>query len=509
MQVNKFWKFTGRIDDRNPKNEGDFASPVVCENLLSRDGVLKTPPGTVKDITTELTDRATWGARYDTQETGVVVKVKSFCYTVDGKLWLLDEISNTATEIKSGLNTTAYPKHWIVKVNTQSILYFVDGLNLYKYDGNNDNTFEKVTVEDSNGDPVNPIDLMEHKDRLILISQNFAFISKNLEYDVYDDPVDSIQLIIGTGKGINLALGKIEDFFYFLNTQGIYVLNGDQISAVASTFSIDLIEERNIVAGRTAIKVEKAINFLAATDKNIELWSFDGVGTKLLTHVEKIHDKINLKKVYLDKAVAYYYDNYYMLSFVERGETENNLEFWWDALGGSARWVRDRDVSFYMSSNPTVEEPFLWIGSSSSNFVLRHAPGERTFNGSKIPIYLLTKDVTISKGRNVRITEIFPEIRCTGENDLFIRYLLDGRLSDLVGKADFNQDLSGEVMLLGLIRVRNQSGVMDRVLPKIKYSKGVSIAFEIRMSVDFEVELLGIGVNYIDKGDIKGKKVGA
>jgi len=507
--MDKFWKFVGKIDDRKPRNEGDFASPVKCENLLSRDGVLATPPGTVKDITTELTGRPTWGVRYDTQETGVVKKQKSFCYTIDGKLWFLDEVANTATEIKDGLNTNAYPKSWLVKVNTQTILYFVDGLKLYKYDGNNDNTFNEVKVEDSNGESVKPIDLIEHKDRLILISQDFAFISKNLEFDVFDNPVDSIQLIVGSGKGSNLALGKIEDILYFMNTQGIFVLRGDSISAVASTFSIDLIEERNIVAGRTAIKVEKAINFLAATDKNIELWSFDGVNTKLLSHNERIHDKINLSKVALDKAVAYYYDNYYMLSFVERGETDNNLEFWWDALGGAARWVRGRDVSFYMSGNPTVEEPFLWVGSSSSNYVLRHAPGERTFNGSKIPIYILTKDLTISKGRNVRITEIFPEIKCTGQNSIDLRYLLDGRLSDLDHEAETTVDLSGEVKTLGLIRIRNQEGVLSRVLPKINYSKGVSIAFEIRMDVDFDVELLGIGISYIDKGDKKNKKVGA
>lgn len=507
--MDKFWKFIGKIDDRNPKNEGDFASPVVCENLLSRDGVLKCPPGTVKDITTELTARSTWGERYNTTETGIVKKEKSFCYTVDGKLWFLDEVTNTATEIFDGLNTNAYPKSWMVKINTQTILYFVDGLNLYKFDGNNTNTFEKVKVEDSNGDPVKPIDIIEHKDRTVLISEDFAFISKNLEFDVYDDPVDSIQIIIGAGKGRNLSLGKIEDILYFMNTQGIFVLRGDTISAVASTFSIDLIEERNIVAGRTAIKVEKAINFLAATDKNIELWSFDGVNTKLLSHTEQIHDKINQEKVYLDKAVAYYYDNYYMLSFVERGETENNLEFWWDALGGSARWVRGRNVSFYMSGNPTVERPFMWVGSSSSNYVLRHAPGERTYNGSNISIYLLTKDITISKGRNVRITEIFPEIQCTGENDIFIRYLLDGRLSDLDHAAESYLDLSGEVKSLGVIRIKNQNGVMNRIIPKINYSKGVSIAFEIRMEVDFQVELLGIGLNFIDKGDKKNKKVGA
>ena len=381
--MKKFWKFTGKIDDRNPSNEGDFASPVVCENLLSRDGVLKTPPGTVKDITTELTAQATWGARYDTQETGIIKKEKSLCYTIDGKIWLVDELAKTASVIKSGLNENAYPKSWMCKIETQTIMYIVDGLNLYRYDGNNDNEITKVKVEDANGDPVKPIDLIEHKDRLILISQDFMFVSKNLVYERFDDPTDSIQLIVGAGKGVNFALGKIEDNLYIFNTQGIFALFGDEISAVASGFSINLVEERNIIPGRTAIKVEKAINFLAATDKNIELWSFDGVNTKLLSHLEKIHDKINLNTEHLAKAVAYYYDNYYMVSLVERGETQNNIEFWWDALGGSARWVRGRNVSFYMSSDPTIEEPFMWVGHSTSRFILRHAPGERTYNGSK------------------------------------------------------------------------------------------------------------------------------
>jgi len=505
----KFWEFNKRVDRRRPHGKRDENSPILRENLLARDGRLTLPKGTTKAITTQFTSRVHWMARYNTIETGQV-SPKTFAYTKDGKLWILDEANKTATEIKNLLNENAYPESWMIKQGTATFLYFVDGKNLYKYDGNNDNMFQLITITDTDGNSINPIDNMEHSDRQFLISKNFVYVSKNLGFEVFDDSTDSIQIVVGSGKGENLALQKIEGNLYIFNTEGIFVLVGDVISAVASTFTIALIEERNIVAGRTARKVEKAILFLAATDKDIELWSFDGVNTKMLSHSEKLSDSINTKKVFLEKAVAHYYNNYYMVSFVENQKTDNNLEFWWDALRGEGDIIRDRNVSCYVSSDPTVEEPFMLLGRSDTNYVMR-ADNNRNFDGEPVQVRLITGDVTlVNKGKNARITEFFPFIEATGDLDIQIRYKLDGRLSDLDEAALFNQSLEGESKALGLIKITNQQQFIDRVLPKIKYSLGETIAFEISSGAkDMEFSFLGIGLNRVDKGDKKGKKVGA
>ena len=505
----KFWEFNKRVDRRSPHGKGDENSPILRENLLARDGRLTLPEGTTKAIDTEFTDRVRWMGRYNTIETGQV-SPKSFAYTKDGKLWVLDEANKTAAEIKNLLNENAYPESWMIKQGTATFLYFVDGKNLYKYDGNNDNNFQLVVIVDTEDNTINPIDNIEHRDRQYLISKNFVYVSANLSFDVFDDATDSIQIVVGSGKGENLALQKIEDNLYILNTEGIFVIVGDIISAVASTFTISLVEERNIVAGRTARKVEKAILFLAATDKNIELWSFDGVNTKMLSHSEKLSDFINTKKVFLEKAVAHYYNNYYMISFTENQKTDNNLEFWWDALRGEGDFVRGRNVSCYMSTDPTVEESFMLLGRSDANYAMR-ADHNRNFDGEPVQVRMITRDLSlIQRGRNARITEFFPYIEATGEIDIQFRYKLDGRLSDLDEAALFDQSLAGESKAIGFIKINNQAQFTDNVMPKIDYALGETISFEINSGAgDMDFSFLGMGLNRDDKGDKKGKKVGA
>ena len=49
--MEKFYKFTGKINRRSPRNEGKPEDPVLRENLISRDGRLKEPNGTTKAVT--------------------------------------------------------------------------------------------------------------------------------------------------------------------------------------------------------------------------------------------------------------------------------------------------------------------------------------------------------------------------------------------------------------------------------------------------------------------------
>lgn len=221
-------KFNAKIDRRSPRDEGDINSPLLRENWLSRDGKLSKPPGN-EAVITDLPDVPRWMGRYHTIEAGQT-SPKTFVYTQDGAISLLDDQLGTSTVVKQLLNQNARPRSWLFKTDQQTKMFLVDGVTLFQYDGNNNNTFDTVALLDSTGASVKPIDLIEHKDRLFVISKTSLFVSKNLDPEVFDDATDSIQIIVGSGKGENLALGKIEDKLYILNTEGIFILDGDVIS---------------------------------------------------------------------------------------------------------------------------------------------------------------------------------------------------------------------------------------------------------------------------------------
>ena len=496
---------TGKINRRSPRTVSSNKEVWYRQNMVSRDGRLKKVAGTEPAIDTGLTDVCTWLGRYVSYETGVM-SPKTFAYTIDGKLWNISETNRTATEIKTGFNLKAYPESRILKYGNQNYMYFIDGVSLFKYDGNNSNVFTTVPISHIG---TRLVSLIEHRDRLLVLGDRSLRESKNLDFDVFDDATDSIEIIVGSGKGTCLALRKIEERLYILTTEGVYILDGDTISAVAETFSISLVEERNIISARTAIKVENSIMFLAGEDENIELWSFDGGNSKLLSYSEKITEFINPYKEQLDKAVAIYEDHYYKLSFVQTGATYNNFEVWYDAIEDKIDFVVGRNVSCYMTADTTAEINYSLIGRSDKNTIC-YANRGINFSGNPIELKLTSKDIILNKGDRARVDDIFVLFEPSGERSVFIRYLLDGRLSDISNTAQFYQDLSGDAATLGFIRINNQSQAMERIKPRIDYSCGISMALELYdNNIDTECSILGIGFNITNKGKIKSKKVGA
>jgi hypothetical protein len=492
---------TGKIDRRGPNDEGDPSMPIERENLISRDKRLVKPQGTAKAIDTALPDIVTWGARYNSIETGVI-SPKSFVYTQDGQIWVLNELLRTAVSIKAGLNTKAYPKSQLYKTQTQTKMYLVDGKNLFEYDGNNDNKFTLINL----GGVIEPLDVCEHRDRLCLLTNATIVLSANLDPTNFSSATDSIEIIVGSGKGKNLAWGKLEDKLYIFNTEGIFILYGDVISALATTFEVRLLEERRIIAGRSAVKVEKAIIFLA---DDFNIWSWDGSTSQKLSHSEKLEDYVNTYRQQLDKAVATYYNNFYMLSFVEKAQTTNNLEIWWCAFEQKIDFVRGRNVSMYMQTDPNIEQKFMLLGRSDTPKIMRADEGYN-WDTTAIPVRLRTRDVTPVPNRNVRFTAFFPKIAPTGTRRILLQYMLDGRQSNLTQVVGWYQSLDGENKILGEIRIKNQDAVQYRVRPLIGYSKGKSIAFVlIDTTIDLTMELRSIVVEYIDRFGKKAEKVGA
>ena len=195
--MDRFYNFTGKINRRTSATSVDPNSPRKRLNLLSRDKKLSSVPG-VESYVSGFNATPTWGHRYHTTETGIF-EPKSFVYSQDGVMSVIDDNARTRTNVTQGLNTNAYPRSWDFKLDTITYTYLVDGLNLWKTNGNNQNQWEKVDFVDALGQPVKPIDVVEHLDRLIVVSEDFVFVSKNLEPDNFSDATDSIQIIVGTG----------------------------------------------------------------------------------------------------------------------------------------------------------------------------------------------------------------------------------------------------------------------------------------------------------------------
>ena len=507
-----FQDLTGDLDRRFPRDGGKPEDAAYRHNLIARDGRLSSVKGTERLNATDTGSLITWLARYTTIESGIV-SPKTVCYTNDGNLYRVDIVTGILTQAQSGLNQTAYPRHWQYKLGTQTLLFLVDGLNLWKYDGNDSNIWENVGLKDALGDPVKPIDVIEHKDRLCLLTKNTLMISANLAPTTFDSAVDSIEIVLGSGKGENIAFGKIDDNLFIFSTEGIFVLYGDTISAVASTFEVRLADNSHkAICTRTVINVENAIIFLG---EDLELWSFSGstMSCKLLSYKLKLKELMNHKRDWLDKAVACYYDNFYMLSFVEKGQTTNRMELWYDTFEEKMNLVYDRRVSCYcpvVLDSEQEERQYLQTGRSDVGRIMWCDRGTN-FDDVAIEKKLTTKDITPKKGRNVRFSAFYPELEPVGNRQFLLRYIIDGRLSNPSGsQADVMQNEQGDVVSLGFITIANQEQFTDRFRPKIDYARGTSIAFEIYdQTKDLALTVKGIGIDMIDKAKKKGKKVGS
>ena len=502
----QYYSFHKKIDRRSPHSKGDPFSPVLRENWLSRDMRLKKVPGS-ESVTSQiyLSTIPHWMGRYYTIETGII-SPKTFIYTKDGRLWRQNDLpGGNQLEIKSGLNTNAYPRHWLYKLGEQVYKYFVDGLDLYEYDGNNAFRFDKVALTDASGGSIYPIDIIEHKDRLILLTKTHISISANLDPKNHSSATDSLHVIIGSGQGENLAFGKIEDFLFVLNTEGIFALQGDTISALAPTWSIEKVDSTRIIAGRSLCAVENGLIFL---DDTLNLQVFNGTSCTKLSNPEKLEDFISPKRPHLDRVVATYEDNYYKMSFIENGQAFNNMEVWYDTLSDDHNidFIRGRNVSCYLRVDRTKEEGYQQFGRSDVNKIMWAGRGRR-FDSVSIRTRLFTRDITPQEGLNVRFKYFYPEFEPTGDRNINISYILDGRLGT---ENYWTQNLYGESFLIGLMPISNQNQFTDRALPKIDYARGQSIAFYISDETqDMDTSFLGIGIEFIGKKMKKGKAVGA
>jgi len=197
-----------------------------------------------------------------------------------------------------------------------------------------------------------------------------------------------------------------------------------------------------------------------------------------------------------------------MLSFVEKGETENKLEFWWDVVEKKGEFVRGRDATCYMETDTTIEEHFQLIGKSTSNHVL-YTERSDNFDGVGIRVRLETKDIEIKEGRNVRFLAFYPKLISTGNYNVVIEYLVDGRSSGITGTLfSFDQNLRGETKGVGAVRVKNQAQFTSRVRPAIRASRGVSIRFRIDdTQIGRKLEFIGIGLDISKRNKKKGKAV--
>ena len=300
--MDAFIKMNKRVDVMSARSEGDKDSPVLRVNLYSRDGQLKTVPGTERMVS-DFSEKCTGAWRYYSNEEGIK-SPKLLAYTINGKLWFVDTYALQSQVIKEGMASNAYPKACQFRLGEQHYLFIVDGHSMWSYDGNESWIINDVTPKQSDGTNYEPIDIIEHLDRIFLLTEKQVLISANLAPTDFTDATDAIELIIGSGRGENRQFSKIDDRLYIHTTEGVFVLSGDTISAVASTFSIDLVDDGvRMAPGRSGAITENAFVYLGA---DRELYSFNGQSKEMLSYNEQLKNIINPEATYLEKTVAHY-----------------------------------------------------------------------------------------------------------------------------------------------------------------------------------------------------------
>jgi hypothetical protein len=480
----------GKINRVDSFDGGEAEEPIIRENLLTRSKRIKKVRGTEKVNTSGLNNIPRWLGRYYSTEIGIV-SPKTFVYTQDGILYEQNDQTGVETQAQIGFKTNARPKHTLIKYSGQMYMYFADGEKLYKYDGNSDNNFADVGVS------FHPTDLEEHLDRLWAIDDNYLYVSANFAFDDFSNATDSLQIVVGSGKGKNISIEKLNEYIYIFNTEGIFVVYGTVISAQAGTFEIRKVCEKKCVAGGSTKRVENAILFLA---DDLELWSFNGTSTpEMLSYSEQL--KLSINPYELSDICATYFNNYYQLSFTETGDTGNKLEIWWDAIENRIDFVRGRNVSCYLDIDPSREPIYQQTGRSDDNFVMWCERG-LNFDGRPIKLRLRTRNV-LPKSEELRICRLnwfYFSFEPTGKRNMFVRYLLDDMISNTAGSdTSYLLNLQGGFLSVGMININNDYHHWVRTRPLIAGSLGHSVAFDIyddTLNMDFS--FIGIKVVFED-----------
>jgi len=503
----------GNIDRRSLVTQGNSTSVLYRENLMvigskEEDRFIKKHSGS---------------DRYNATSVGSYPAVSPFRYYGSGnirknfffsggKVYFIDEHGNTS-EVLTFFNVNAYPVFVEAQVSSNRIVYFSEGVNtgMYSHDGNISNTWQKETAVQ-----LNLVDAVMFLDRLVGFEEDSEdlYLSKNLEPTNFTDSTDAVVITVGAKRGSKLQKVMVgdDDNLYIFKTDSTWVLEGK----TPAEFRIREINPSLGLAARRSLR--KGATGMVGLMSDYEVYSFDGQNFKLLTynvalsgdHTKDLLPIINRDR--MDQVAACYHNFTYRMSFVEEGQTVNNMEYCFDSISETEYFTRGNKVASYLVYDRIPDKNELKTGRSDGGRMMHQFRGRNFDNqetNATMSIRLKTKFNGLGQARNFRVRKVWLNCGVLGARPINVRTYVDAR-NALSDASSSSMETFGEYKSpISAIKIASQDAITSRNIPLHNKSKGQSVAFEINDQIpDLDFQMMSFECSIISKNEKRNHKVG-
>ncbi len=433
----------GLINRRDKADQGDMMQVLMRENFLvigtGEEKYIKKCPGTDRLSVNDVGGSYVSGYRYYSK--GGFRKTFSFNA---GTLYFIDDSGNE-TALLSTFLPIAIPCFEEMRVSGNDNLYFSEGNNtgMYSYDGNAANQFNKESAV-----TLNFVRMISFLDRMWGFEEDSDIVygSVNLNPVNYTDATDAFAISIGAKRG-----SKLQNFF-ILNETLYFIKNDFEFYSFQGTLSSTQLQSYQISIG--------------------------GDFSKDLVSI--------INKDRMDQVRAVFHNHTYRCSFVENGQTQNNLEWCLDLTNQTDYITRDNNVSCYIPWDRIPDQQQLITGRSDVGrlmFQYRGLNYDNQATSPTMPLNLLTKFVGLKQPRNMRIKKAWLNAVVLGAYPIQINYYMDTRLARSSSQGQYFK-IQGETKgLTKQLRINNQRSVTSRAVLSHDGANGQNIAFEINQSI--------------------------
>ena len=506
-------ELTGRINRVDPPNKIEDGEVLFRENfIVIGTGTEKTNrkiPGADRFSDTDTGTSYVWGTRYYS----INNLRKTFSFN-NGRIYHIDD-NGVESLLAPIFAPTAIPCHESMKVSSENVLYFSEGINtgMYSHDGNISNVFIKelsVTL--------NFVGLLGHLDRMFGFEEDSEdlYFSKNLDPTNFTDSTDAGVITIGPRRGAKIIAIKIlYGTIYIIKQDSIWRLTGKS----PAEFSVEEVHPYlGGVGRRTVQNTDKGIIFMGS---DFEFYFFAGTveSTVLLTSKLLIGGDLTknvlpiINRDMVDKFVSIYHNNTYRCSMVENGGVSNTIEYCFNTINKTDHITRSFNISCYIKWDRFPDKGELLTGRTDLGRLMKMNLGFNVDNGAtspSMPFKLQSKFVGSDEPRNIRFKRAFFGCRVWGAEPVKAFYSLDCRNT----RSDFGSDewpTRGENKNQTFINLSAQDAITGRVNLDYGKSKGQNISFLIdNNSRDVDFELSKIQVEGIVASTLKkSQKVAA
>ena len=429
-----------------------------------------------------------------------------------GRVYFIDENGNTS-EVLSLFNVNAYPTFVEMQVSSAYMLYFMEGIStgMYSHDGNISNVFQQETAV-----TLNLVDAVAWIDRMVGFEENSEdlYLSKNLEPTNFTDSTDAVVITIGAKRGSKLqkVIVGADDNLYIFKTDSTWVLEGK----TPSEFRVREINPNLGLAARRSLKIvnEGMIGLMS----DYEVYSFDGQNFKLLTYKVALSGDFTadlnpiINRDRMEQVASIYHNFLYRMSFVEDGQTQNDMEYVFNTINETEFFTRGNKVASYLRYDRVPDKGELVTGRSDIGRLMKQYHGlnyDNQASDATMSIKTKTKFNSANGGKNFRVRKVWLNSGVLGARPIPIRTYLDARNATSDSTSE-DMTVYGEYKApITLMKISSQDALTSRQIPRHANAKGQSVAFELNETIpDFNMEFSSFECEIIGKEAKRNHRVG-